>query len=168
VKAAQTGGIVVSVEQRHSDINRRWWRIERALERRRHRKKGSRPSIATLRAAELSHLFFTRYRGTILPDDDAGRSDVVIMINHLIMLADGRQRVLDWCRRCAPWFFDQAERLLDELIKRPRKYCADPLAYLLNLASEERDRLKIRTIGAVDLDREQRCEGRCWTGWRVR
>jgi hypothetical protein len=158
--AAQTANVAVTVEQRHADINRRWWIIERALQRRLQRKTGSRPSIPTLRVAELSNLFFTRYHGTILPDDDAGRADVLIMINHLIMLADGRQRVLDWCRRCAPWFLDQAERLLDELIKRPQKYRADPLAYLLNLNSEERDRLKIRTIGAVDLDREQRKQRR--------
>ena len=158
--AAQTPGVAVTVEQRHSDINRRWWIIERAFERRRQRKKGSRPSIPTLRVAELSHLFVTRYRGTILPDDDAGQADVLVMINHLIVLANGRQRVLDWCRRCAPWFLDRAEALVDGLIKRPRRYRADPLGQLLNLTSEERDRLKIRTIGAVDLDREQRKQRR--------
>lgn len=158
--AAQTTDVAVTVEQRHADINRRWWIIERTLERRRQRKKGSRPPIAKLRAGELSRLFFTRYRGTILPDDDAGRADALIMINHLIMLADGKRQVLDWCRRCAPWFLDHAQLLLDELIKRPRKYRADPLGQLLNLTSEERDRLKIHTIGAVDLDREQRKQRR--------
>jgi Zn-finger nucleic acid-binding protein len=159
VTAAQSAGVAVTVEQRQADLNRRWWIIERAFERRRGRKKGKRPSIATLRVCELNRLFYTRY-GQMLPDDDAGLADALIMINHVIMLADGRQRVLDWCRRCAPWFLDQAEHLLDKLIRRPRKYRADRLGQLLNLTSEERDRLKIHTIGAVDLDREQRKQRR--------
>jgi hypothetical protein len=139
----------------NANLDRPWWIIEREFERRRGRKKGKRPSIATLRVCELNRLLYTRY-GQMLPDDDAGHADALIMINHVIMLADGRQRVLDWCRRCAPWFLDQAERLLDKLIKRPQKYRADSLAHLLNLTSEERDGLKIHTIGAVDLDKEQR------------
>jgi hypothetical protein len=78
------------------------------------------------------------------------------MLNHLIMLADGRRRVLDWCRRCAPWFTSEAESLVDRLITSPLRYTADHLAHLLNLTNAERKHLKIRTIGAVDFDKKQR------------
>jgi hypothetical protein len=78
------------------------------------------------------------------------------MINHMIMLADGRRRVLDWCTRCAPWFLEEAESMVEQLTVRPKKYAADTLARLLNLTSAERDRLKIHTIGAVDLNKAGR------------
>jgi hypothetical protein len=149
-----------SAEDRRAEINRRWLFIERKLERRRNRKKGSRPSLATLRVCELSKLYYARHGSPRLPDDDARRDDAMIMINHLIMLADGPLCVRDWCRRCAPWFVAEAESLLERLIVRPRRYTADTLGRLLNLTIAERDCLQIRTIGAVDLDKPGRRQRR--------
>jgi hypothetical protein len=150
----------LSAEDRRAEINRRWFFIERKLERRRKRRSGSRPSLATLRVYELSKLYYARYGSPRLPDDDAGRDDAMIMINHLIMLADGPLRVRDWCRRYAPWFVAEAENLVERLIVRPRRYTADTLGRLLNLTIAERDRLQIRTIGAVDLDKAGRRQRR--------
>lgn len=129
------------------------------MERRRQRKKKRRPSLATLRVCELNRLFYTRYRGTLLPDDDDGRDSVEIIVNHLVMLFDPRLRAGDWICRCVPWLGkDASERLIARAIARQIKWRADSLARRLNLTSSERDRLKIRTIGAVDLNKEQREE----------
>ena len=83
------------------------------------------------------------------------------MVNHLAMLANPRLRIEDWLRRCAPWL-DQAlvDHLVAKAIASPIRWKADTLAKRLNLTSEERARLKIRTIGAVDLDKEQRKDRR--------
>jgi hypothetical protein len=146
-----------ATEQRGSKNKRPWWVTEREFERRRQRNKGRRPSIATLRVCELNRLFYTGYRGNLLPDDDDGRDSIEIMINHLAMLADPCLRIGDWLRRCAPWLDAvDAERQMERAITRPIKWRADTLAHRLNLTSHERDRLKIRTIGAVDLNLKQR------------
>jgi hypothetical protein len=63
-------------------------------DRRKRRRQGKRPSIATLRVCELNRLFYTRYSHH-LPDDDAGREDVAIMVNHLVMLADTLAKALN-------------------------------------------------------------------------
>ena len=152
----------LKAEQHHADLKRRWWIIERDFERRRQRKRGSRPSIATLRVCELNRLFHTRYRGSLLPDDDDGRDSIQIMVNHLAMLADPSLRIADWLRRCAPWFSEsEAEPLIEAAIKRPRRWKADTLAKRLNLTDAERSRLKIKTVGAVDCTKEQRAKRRC-------
>jgi len=77
------------------------------------------------------------------------------------MLPGASLRTGDWLRRCAPWLDEIAiERLTATAIARPIRWRADSLAKRLNLTSEERDRLKIRTIGAIDLDKQQRKDRR--------
>jgi hypothetical protein len=127
------------------------------MDRRQRRRRSGRPSIATLRVAELNRLFNDRYRGGLLPDDDDGRDSLEIMIDHLAMVADPYSRIEQWARRWAPWL-DRAEleRLAAKAVARPIRWTADKLAARLNLHIEERDRLKINTIGAVDLNAEQR------------
>lgn len=148
-----------TVEQRNAELSRRWRRLA-LVERRRRRRKASRPSLATLRTTELNRLFYTRY-GAQLPDDDAGRDDVLIMVNHLIVLADGKLRVRDWCRKSAPWMpASEIESLIAKTITRPRRWKADSLGRLLNLTEVERSRLSIRTIGAVDCTKHQRAAKR--------
>jgi hypothetical protein len=103
-----------------------------------------------------NRLFYTRY-GARLPDDDDGRENVMIMINHLVMLADPKFRVRNWCSRRAPWVVDsEAEKLVDKTITRPRRWRADALGQILNLTEAERDRLKIRTIGASGVTKAMR------------
>jgi hypothetical protein len=149
-----------TVEQRNAEITRRGRRLMLAAERRQRRKKASRPSIATLRTAELTRLFHTRY-GSSAADDDAGREDVQIMVNHLIVLADGKLRVRDWCRKSAPWMSEnEVEDLIAKTITRPWRWKADTLERLLNLTDVERSRLSIRTIGAVDCTKDQRAAKR--------
>jgi hypothetical protein len=70
-----------------------WFVIERKLEKRRNKKK-PRPSIATLMFCDLNKVLHDNY-GPKLPDDDAGREDVFIAVNLLIVLADGKMRARD-------------------------------------------------------------------------
>jgi hypothetical protein len=150
-----------ATEQRRANIKRCWWIIERDFERRRQRKKGKRPSIATLRVCELDRLFYVRYHGSMLPEDDDGWDSAVIMVNHLAMLADPDFRIRDWLRRRAPWFRgDKAERRIEMAIARPTRWRADTLAKRLNLTDAERSRLEIRTIGAADVTRGERVHRR--------
>jgi hypothetical protein len=148
---------VLAGEQRRAEQIRRAYIKERDLERRRQRQKRGRPSMATLRVTELNRLYYTRYKGNLLPDDDDGRDSVQIMVNHLAMLADPCLRIAHWLRRCAPWLPEsEAKPLIEAAIGRPRRWQADTLARRLNLTDAERSRLEIRTVGAVDLNRQQR------------
>lgn len=113
--------------------------------------------MATLRAAELNRLFHDRY-GPELPDDDAGRDDARIMAHHLAALSrDQRRRILEWLTVRASWLpKEEAEALADAAIAKPIRWKADTLAKRLNLTAVDRERLAIRTIGAVDQTKAER------------
>jgi hypothetical protein len=121
------------------------------------RRRQSRPSIASLRVAELARLFKARY-GNVLPDDDAGRDDAAIMVHHLAALTgDPRPRVMGFIELRCPWMpIAEAKALLVETIAKPRRWRADKLAWRLRLTSADRATLKITTIGAVDKPKSER------------
>jgi hypothetical protein len=133
---------------------------ERAEIRRRYRR--SPVGIAALRVAELEREFGDRYGGEILPDDDAGRDDVKIMLDHLARrTGDVEQRMALWLDSRAPWCTgEERMALIARIIAKPLRYHADTLARKIGLTAERRARLKIRTIGAVDETTEQRKEKR--------
>jgi hypothetical protein len=124
----------------------------------RRRRKGQRPPIAPFRVAELERLYFVRYRGDLIPDDDDGRDSVLILLNHLAMLGRPDVRIHDWLARRAPWFDDQD--MIAKILKRPITWKADTLGKRLNLMHAERTRLKIKTIGAVDCPKDKRTTDR--------
>ena len=127
------------VRAKHAEIERRYaWH---------NRQHGGRPSITTLRIAQLERLATSRY-GTVLPDNDTGRAFVRIAINHLSEFATAKLRIASWLRRWAPWCGD----------RRPerRMWKADTLARVLNVTAEERWRLELWTIGAIDCSKAQR------------
>jgi hypothetical protein len=129
------------------------------------RRKGKRAAggfnIIAIRCAELERLFIARY-GRNLPDDDAGRDDAQVMAHHLAHRpGDVRQRITAWLGCAAPWM-TRAERdeLVDAVIAKPLRWRADKLAARLGLTEAERQRLKIRTIGAIDVDKAERAKRR--------
>src|SRR5262249_14720588 len=66
-------------------------------------------------------------------------------------------RARKWVARRAPWLSRQElDRLLDEAIRHPRRWKADPLGAELGLSATVRDFLDIRTIGACDITKRQR------------
>jgi hypothetical protein len=110
--------------------------------------------FAHLRMAELERLFFDRCGSNNLPDDDAGRDDLRLWLDHAAQLGihyiTGRARVL------ACWL---TEGELDGEIKRAGRgkyWTADDLGKELNLTDAERTRLDIRTIAPVDRTKSQR------------
>ena len=121
------------------------------------------PNLATLRVAELGHLFSDRYgRGGqdyVLPDDDSGRDDAYLMCCHLANCPDAPEGIRRaWLRAHAPWL-SKDER--NGLLARPAlKWSADKLAERIGLTFQERQRLHIRTIGAIDMNKEQRAARR--------
>lgn len=118
-------------------------------------------SIAALRSSELDRLFQARY-GKELPDDDAGREDVVIMLNHLAQMSgDPRRRCRSWLKARAPWIgLGDSEAMIGEIIMEPKRYKADTLAWKLRLIDRDRTALKIRTIGAIDVGKDERIQRR--------
>jgi hypothetical protein len=61
--------------------------------------------------------------------------------------------------RWAPWLQgEEARQLAIRIASSHKNFTADALAERLNLTMQERTVLNIRTIGAVDATKEQRCE----------
>jgi hypothetical protein len=129
------------------------------------RRKGKRAAggfnIAAIRCAELQRLFIERY-GRHLAADDAGRDDALVMAHHLAHRpGDARHRIAVWLSGAAPWM-QEAERdeFIAAVIAKPLRWRADKLAARSGLTDVERQRLKIRTIGAVDLGKAARATRR--------
>jgi hypothetical protein len=138
---------MTSAEGRHAEIARRY-----------KSKQADKPpiSIAALRIAELRRLFLDRY-GRTLPDDDAGRDDVMVMAHHLARRHTDPERIHNWIELNAPWMAaDESGEIVRQVVARPFKWRADKLAARLRLTEADRRRLRIRTIGAVDMTKQER------------
>lgn len=126
-------------------------------------KRRDRPpvSIAALRIAELRRLFTARY-GRVLPDDDAGHDEALIMAHHIAKRpGDHRKLIAAWLSLWAPWMrLDQVSSMIASVIANPIRWRADKLAARLRLTEAERRRLHITTIGAVDMTKAERAQRR--------
>jgi hypothetical protein len=110
--------------------------------------------------AELRRLFTARY-GRVLPDDDAGRDDALIMAHHLANRPDAGRHISSWLTLWAPWMTSsEAAALTAKVLAKPLRWRADTLANLLHLTEAERQRLSITTIGACDLNKAGRLSRR--------
>lgn len=135
-------------------------KIYSTRQKRRRRSHSSPCQIAALRLNDLARLFRARY-GMTLPDDDAGRDDIAVAVNHLASLAHPRGRITKWLEVWAPWM-TLAERaeLITEGMVRQRHWTADQLAWRLRLTDADRTALGITTIGAVDCPKAERTKRR--------
>lgn len=114
--------------------------------------------FATLRCRELERIFRDRY-GPVLPDDDAGRGDAEIMLQHIARKQAGDRQWLmeDYLDRSAPWLKGKERAsLIRRVFRRPISYRADTLAAMIGLTYARRQRLGVTTIGAIDMSFEQR------------
>jgi hypothetical protein len=107
--------------------------------------------MAAFRLAELRRLFLHRY-GRTLPDDDAGREDLWMAVNHIAL---GGVDVFNRCQRFvgewAPWLpGDEAKKMVEKIIAKPYRFRAGTLCQRLRLTEAERILLKIKTIRAID------------------
>src|SRR5262249_53796594 len=127
--------------------------------------KGER--MRRLRLGDLRRLFRDRCRGSVLPDDDAGREYLVELLLPISLgpnEAVKRARVEIWgppdrMRReielWAPWMSEnEARELRLDINAMPvwqRKPMARTLGERLQLTYAERARLQLRTIGPCDM-----------------
>jgi hypothetical protein len=138
---------MASAAGRHAEIARRY-----------DNGKGERQpvSMAVLRIAELRRLLTARY-GLVLTDDDAGRDDALVMAHHLAKRPEAERRIPAWLSLWAPWMTsDEVADLTTMVIAKPLRWRADKLAIRLHLTEDERRRLRITTIGAIDLTKAER------------
>jgi hypothetical protein len=150
-----------TIEEHHrqpADVAGKHAEIARRYARKAERKPFS---LAALRIAELRRLFIDRYGGGQLPDDDAGRDDGFIMCCHIAMRPRAETRIAAWLGQWCPWMSNQEfAAAIARAIAKPIHWRADKLAKRLNLTDAERKRLRIRTIGAVDVTKAERAARR--------
>jgi hypothetical protein len=142
-------------------IAARRWEIKRRYSSKSKVGKRTR-SMAAIRLAELTRwLEDTHGAGTELEPSDRSIDIARIFAHHMGGLRDAPRRISSWVSDYAPWFSHIAkERLISEVTSCPLKWSADKLAWKIRLTDEQRSRLKIRTIGAIDVTKEQRAERR--------
>ena len=126
----------------------------------RHRSRASPCQLASLRLHDLARLFRARY-GIELPNDDAGRDDMMVAVNHLASLAHPKKRINDWLDLWCPWLSrSESATIIAKAIVHQQHWTADQLAWRFNLLDEDRTYLGITTIGAVDCNKQQRIKRR--------
>lgn len=124
------------------------------------RKRSTPMQIVALRIADLSTLFRSRY-GITLPDDDAGRDDIRLAVDHLAALAHPARAITRWLETWAPWMtLAEHREVIADGIADQRHWKADALAWRLRLTREERMQLGITTIGAIDHGKAARTKRR--------
>ena len=106
--------------------------------------------LVALRLTDLARLFRGRY-GHVLPDDDAGRDDLVVAINHLACLPHPQKPIEHWLEIWAPWLtIAERKTIVPPILANPQRWKADPLAWRLRLTAADRATLGITTIGSID------------------
>lgn len=130
------------------------YKQQTAKARQRNRSRG----MAAIRLAELTRWLDDTYgQGVELDPGEPSYLIVRIFAHHLGALPDTPRRITVWCSTYAPWVSPRdLERLISEVMDCPIKWTADKLAWKLKLTDAARTRLKIKTIGAIDCNREQR------------
>ena len=112
------------------------------------------------RLNDLTDLYRSRC-GITLPDDDAGRDYLEIVLNHLANRPRPQHAINCWIEIWTPWLtVGEKARILPPILMNPRVWTADELARELNLTMQERTMLGITTIGAIDMNKAQRAKHR--------
>jgi hypothetical protein len=119
------------------------------------RRKRSRPGIGSLIIGDLEKFFDDKY-GSVFPDDDAGRGDLVVLLQYMAQLGDPCAMTACAARWC-PWITDAEYIAMIAGIERaPMRWRADALASEIGLNRATRTRLGITTIGATDFGKAKR------------
>lgn len=122
------------------------------------RKRNRSRGMAAIRLSELTRWLDDAYgAGVELEATDHSYLIVRIFAHHLGALPDTARRITVWAATYASWIKPRdLERLITEVTDCPIKWTADKLAWKIRLDDATRTRLKIRTVGAIDCNREQR------------
>jgi hypothetical protein len=116
-----------------------------------------------LRLGNLRKLFRDRY-GPTLPDDDAGREDLIELLLPISVGPNATTKMPNAIEVWAPWMQQkEAEAIIDQINLMPiwqRKPTAGVLGERLRVTNGERERLKLWTIAPCDMGQS----GMLW--WR--
>jgi hypothetical protein len=137
------------------------WEIKRRYERQ--AKVGKRShGMAAIRLSELTRWMHDVHgEGVELEPCDLSEMIIRIFTHHFMCLPHGPRRASSWFERYCPWLdLRDREYLISEATHCPLKWSADKLGWKLRLTDEQRSRLKIRTIGALGVGKEQRTQRR--------
>lgn len=118
--------------------------------------------MAAIRIAELGRwLADANGEGVELEPSQWSEGIARIFVHHFVVIADGNRRAAQWLDDYCPWISTpDREYMISEANHCPLKWSADKLAWKIGLKDEQRASLKITTIGAIDVSREQRAERR--------
>src|SRR5262245_5302642 len=62
--------------------------------------------ISNKRLRDLGRFFHHRYGQLLLPDDDSGRADLAVALDHIVRRPDAALVLRKWARSWAPWITD--------------------------------------------------------------
>jgi hypothetical protein len=115
--------------------------------------------ILNLRLKDLNRLIAHRHGGDAatytLPDDDAGREYLYILISHYANVDPNAPRRIMKLR--APWMSaDEAERVIDMAFNYQRRWRSSTLGRELNYSEAEWRMLRLRTVGPTGMTPEER------------
>ncbi|HVV60224.1 MAG TPA: hypothetical protein VHD14_00555 [Pseudolabrys sp.] len=113
-----------------------------------------------VRIADLVRII--RWRcGNELPDDDAGREYLQIMVDHFHQLPDGVTRARTYGEVWAPWLRPgDLDTMIDAAARASRFYSGPELGRAINLTDSERTELAITTIAPIDVSDAELAERR--------
>jgi hypothetical protein len=119
--------------------------------------------LRRIRLGNLRSLFRARW-GAILPDDDAGRGDLLEMLICISLGENASLKMAHAIEVWAPWM-PRAEgaELIDHVSRMPsqdRKVSPGTLGQRLRVTNRERERLGLWTIAPFDMTAEQMAEQR--------
>jgi hypothetical protein len=117
-------------------------------------------TVRRLRYGDLLKLIRYRYGANGVPDDDAGRPDLMELLYLASMAPAGAEKkVRNNIELYAPWMqTDEVEALIQHLSLTPhyqKVRTAEELGRLLQLTNAERERLRLWRIRPVDMTAEQ-------------
>jgi len=120
-------------------------------------------TVRRLRYGDVLKLIRYRYGANGVPDDDAGRPDLMELLYLASMAPAGAEKkVSNNIELYAPWMqTDEVETLIQHLSLTPhyqKVRTAEELGRLLHLTNAERERLKLWRIRPVDMTAEQLAE----------
>jgi hypothetical protein len=133
---------------KYADETPRQRALHREIEIEAERKQPRGIRVPNFRKAEMHMLFRKRYRVDQLPNDDAGRDDGRLMVDHLMLRGEDHAR--RWAAHGMPWM---PEDELDEMIEDAgtgKWWGAAELGQALRLTHAERKLLDIRTFRPID------------------
>lgn len=105
--------------------------------------------IGRQRLRDLGRFFHHRYGSLVLPDDNSGREDLAVALDHIVWRLDSAVVLRTWVRSWAPWI---SEFELETMVNAAgRAWTATALGTHLGLTDDERTKLKITTIAPCGL-----------------